>query len=133
MRPPVTRLRIAARVCVRLLNAELPQVLLLQLMTADIERVAAYIILGAFRTPFAMTWPCTITAGTVLCKRFHSIAWEILEWGTVETEALELISSREANPFAPLSALASSSSVAAATFGPGQAAHDIQYPHQHPF
>lgn len=132
------RPRSAARARVRLLIAQLSQVLLLQRLaswlehahvTADIARVAAYIILGVFRTPFAMTWPCAITAGAALCKRFHSIAWEIL-WGAVETETLELISTHEANPSAPLPALASSSSDAAASFGPGQAALDIEFPAQ---
>jgi hypothetical protein len=51
-------------------------------------------------------------------------------WGAVETETLELISSHEANPSAPLPAPASLSSEAAASFGPGQAALDIEFPAQ---
>jgi hypothetical protein len=115
----------------------LQQVLLLQRlaswlehahMTSDLARVAAFIILGVFRTPFAMTWPCAIAAGAALCKRFHSIAWEIL-WGAVEMETLELISSKvDVGISAPSSDLTASASVVTANSNVSQPALDIEFP-----
>ncbi len=99
-------------------------------MTSDLARIAAYIILGVFRTPFAMTWPCAIAAGAALCKRFHSVAWEIL-WGAVETETLELISSQSnASLSSSSSALQLSSSVNTASSDVSQPALDIEFPVQ---
>lgn len=120
-----------------LLIVLLQQVLLLQRlaswlehahMTSDLARVAAYIILGVFRTPFAMTWPCAIAAGAALCKRFHSIAWEVL-WGAIEMETIELISSQhEGGHSAPSSTLSSTSAITAN--GDASPALDIEFPAQ---
>ena len=99
-------------------------------MTADLASIAAHIVLGVFRTPFAMTWPCAISAGAALCKRFHSIAWEVL-WGAVESETLELISSLpETSPSVASLPSAVSSSATAANSDAPQPALDIEFPAQ---
>jgi hypothetical protein len=97
-------------------------------MTSDLASIAAHIVLGVFRTPFAMTWPCAIAAGAALCRRYHSIAWGVL-WGAVETETLELITLL---PKISPSELSSSSSAAsaAASNDAAQPALDIEFPAQ---
>ena len=99
-------------------------------MTADLASIAAHIVLGVFRTPFAMTWPCAISAGAALCKRFHSIAWEVL-WGAVEAETLELITLQpEASPPVASSSSALPSSAATGSIDTPQSALDIEFPAQ---
>jgi hypothetical protein len=103
-------------------------------MTSDLALVAARIVVGVFRTPFAMTWPCAVTAGAALCKRFHSIAWEVL-WGAVEKETLDLFSVQPevapsvASSF-PSSSSSSSSSSSAVAVDQSHPGLDIEFPAQ---
>jgi hypothetical protein len=107
-------------------------------VTSDLAPVAARIIVGVFRTPFAMTWPCAVTAGAALCKRFHSIAWEVL-WGAVEKETLDLflvqpeVTPSVASSFPSSSSSSSSSSSAVAGLASNDQSHlgvDVEFPAQ---
>ena len=96
-------------------------------MTSELANIAGHIVLGVFRTPFSMTWPCAIAAGAALCKRFHLVAWEVL-WTAVEKETLEFTSLQsESNDSAPPSLSAADAST---SNDAPQPALDIEFPAQ---
>lgn len=96
-------------------------------MTSELATIAAHIVLGVFRTPFSMTWPCAIAAGAALCKRFHSIAWEVL-WAAVEKETHEFISLQ--SPSDDCAPPSSSAAAASTSNDDSQPALDIEFPAQ---